>query len=215
MIVIGFPIGLQWFFEAGAFALATLMFGWLGTIPLAGHEVALSLASLTFMVPVGFSSAAAALVGHAVGRSDMPAARRHAAGAFVLGVGFMGVSGTLMLTFPWRIAGWFTADPAVAAVAATLIPIAGIFQVFDGTQAVGSGLARGTGDTKVPMLLHLLGFWAIGVPLSAVLGFGLRRGGPGIWWGLTSGLICAALLQAWRVQGRLRRDIGRVIVDRG
>ena len=213
MIVIGIPIGMQWFFEAGAFALATLMFGWLGTIPLAGHEVALSLASLTFMVPVGFSSAAAALVGHAVGRADMPAARRHAAGAFVLGVGFMAMSGVLMLLFPVRIAGWFTRDPAVIAVAAALIPIAGIFQVFDGTQAVGSGLARGTGDTKVPMLMHLFGFWAIGIPLSVVLGFGFHRGGPGIWWGLTWGLICAAVLQGWRVQRRLRRDISRLVVD--
>ncbi len=210
---VGVPIGLQWFFEAGAFAMATLMFGWLGTIPLAGHEVALSLASLTFMVPVGFSSAAAALVGHAVGRADMPAARRHAAGAWLLGVGFMAVSGAVMLSMPVRIASWFTSDPAVIGVAASLIPIAGVFQVFDGAQAVGGGLARGMGDTTVPMLLHLLGFWAIGIPLSVLLGFGLHRGGPGIWWGLTAGLLCAAVLQAWRVERRLRRDIGRVVIE--
>lgn len=210
---LGLPIGLQWFFEAGAFALATLMFGWLGTVPLAGHEVALSLASLTFMVPVGFSSAAAALVGHAVGRGDMASARRHAAGAWVLGVGFMACSAVFMLAFPRIIAEWFTRDPAVVAVAVTLIPIAGVFQVFDGTQAVASGLARGTGDTTVPMLLHLCGFWAIGIPLSALLGFGTRLGGPGIWWGLTSGLIVAAVLQSWRVQRRLRLDIARVVVE--
>jgi MATE family multidrug resistance protein len=210
---LGLPIGLQWFFEAGAFALATLMFGWLGTVPLAGHEVALSLASLTFMVPVGFSSAAAALVGQAVGRRDMPSARRHAAGAWVLGVGFMAVSGALMLAFPGAIARWFTQDPAVVAVAASLIPIAGVFQVFDGTQAVAGGLARGTGDTTVPMLLHLCGFWAIGIPLSVVLGFGAHLGGPGIWWGLTSGLIVAALLQSRRVHRRLRLDVARVVVD--
>jgi len=212
-LLLGLPIGLQWFFEAGAFALATLMFGWLGTVPLAGHEVALSLASLTFMVPVGFSSAAAALVGHAVGRRDMPSARRHAAGAWVLGVGFMAVSGALMLAFPRAIAQWFTQDPAVIAVAASLIPIAGVFQVFDGTQAVAGGLARGTGDTTVPMLLHLCGFWAIGIPLSALLGFGAHLGGPGIWWGLTSGLIVAALLQSWRVHRRLRLDVERVVVE--
>ena len=210
---LGLPIGLQWFFEAGAFAMATLMFGWLGLVPLAGHEVALSLASLTFMVPVGFSSAAAVLVGNAVGRRDMPSARRHAAGAWVLGVGFMAVSGLLMLAFPRAIARWFTRDPAVIAVAASLIPIAGVFQVFDGTQAVAGGLARGTGDTKVPMLLHLCGFWAIGIPLSALLGFGTLLGGPGIWWGLTSGLIVAATLQSWRVHRRLRLDIARVIVE--
>jgi len=210
---LGAPIGLQWFFEAGAFAFATLMFGWLGTVPLAGHEVALSLASLTFMVPVGFSSAAAALVGQAVGRRDMPAARRHAVGAWVLGVGFMACSGLLMLSFPAAIARWFTRDPAVVAVAASLIAIAGVFQVFDGTQAVAGGLARGTGDTKVPMLMHLCGFWVIGVPLSAVLGFRMGYGGAGIWWGLTTGLIVAALLQAWRVQRRLRLDIDRVVVE--
>lgn len=212
-VLLGAPIGLQWFFEAGAFAMATLMFGWLGTVPLAGHEVALSLASLTFMVPVGFSTAAAALVGQAIGRNDMSSARRHAAGAWVLGVGFMAVSGAAMLAFPAVIAHWFTADAAVAAVAASLIAIAGVFQVFDGTQAVASGLARGSGDTTVPMVLHLFGFWAIGVPLSAVLCFRLNFGGQGIWWGLTSGLIVAALLQTWRVHRRLRRDIARVIVE--
>lgn len=212
-VKLGAPIGLQWFFEAGAFAMATLMFGWLGTVPLAGHEVALSLASLTFMVPVGFSTAAAALVGQAIGRNDMASARRHAAGAWVLGVGFMAVSGVAMLAFPTPIARWFTTDASVVAVAASLIAIAGVFQVFDGTQAVASGLARGTGDTTVPMLLHLFGFWAIGVPLAGLLGFTMKRGGEGIWWGLTSGLIVAALLQAWRVQRRLRRDIARVIVE--
>lgn len=210
---LGAPIGFQWFFEAGAFAMATLMFGWLGTVPLAGHEVALSLASLTFMVPVGFSVAAAALVGQAVGRSDMPSARRHAAGAWVLGVGFMAFSGVLMLLFPVSIARWFTPDLAVIGAAAPLIAIAGVFQVFDGTQAVASGLARGTGDTKVPMLLHLFGFWALGVPLAAVLGFRTHLAGAGIWWGLTLGLIVAAVLQAWRVQRRLRRDIARVVVE--
>lgn len=210
---LGAPIGFQWFFEAGAFAMATLMFGWLGTVPLAGHEVALSLASLTFMVPVGFSVAAAALVGQAVGRSDMPSARRHAAGAWVLGVGFMAFSGMLMLLFPSSIARWFTLDTAVVAAAAPLIAIAGVFQVFDGTQAVASGLARGTGDTKVPMLLHLFGFWALGIPLAAVLGFRTPLGGAGIWWGLTLGLILAAALQAGRVQRRLRRDIARTVVE--
>ena len=210
---LGAPIGFQWFFEAGAFAKATLMFGWLGTVPLAGHEVALSLASLTFMVPVGFSVAAAALVGQAVGRNDMPSARRHAAGAWVLGVGFMACSGVLMLLFPVSIARWFTPDVAVIGAAAPLIAIAGVFQVFDGTQAVASGLARGTGDTKVPMLLHLFGFWALGVPLAAVLGFRTHLAGAGIWWGLTLGLVVAAVLQAWRVQRRLRRDIARVVVE--
>ncbi len=212
-VALGMPIGLQWFFEAGAFAMATLMFGWLGTVPLAGHEVTLSLASLTFMVPVGFSAAAAALVGQAVGRRDMAAARRHAAGAWVLGVGFMACSGLVMVAVPAAIARWFTQDPAVVAVAASLIVVAGVFQVFDGTQAVASGLARGTGDTKVPMLIYLVGFWAIGVPLSAVLGFRTPLGGVGIWWGLTTGLIVAAILQTWRVQRRLRLDIERVMVE--
>lgn len=210
---LGAPIGLQWFFEAGAFAMATLMFGWLGTVPLAGHEVALSLASLTFMVPVGFSSAAAALVGQAIGRRDMASARRYAVGAWVLGVGFMVLSALGMLLAPSAIARWFTQDPAVIAAASSLIVIAGVFQVFDGTQAVASGLARGTGDTKVPMLMHLFGFWGIGVPLSALLGFRTSLGGAGIWWGLTMGLVVAAVLQAWRVQRRLRLDIERIVVE--
>lgn len=213
MARLGTPIGLQWFFEVGTFALATLMAGWLGTVPLAGHEVALSLASLTFMVPLGFSGAAASLVGQEIGRGDMPAARRHAAGAFVLGVSFMVVSALVMRLFPVTIARWFTPDAAVMAMAATLIPIAGVFQVFDGAQAVASGLARGSGDTAVPMLLHLVGFWGIGIPLSAVLAFRTTMGTAGIWWGLTGGLVCAALMQGWRAHWRLRGHVARVVMD--
>jgi MATE family multidrug resistance protein len=118
-----------------------------------------------------------------------------------------------MVLAPTAIARWFTQDPAVIAAAGTLIVIAGVFQVFDGTQAVASGLARGTGDTKVPMLMHLCGFWGLGVPLSAFLGFGTALGGAGIWWGLTAGLVVAAGLQTWRVLGRLRLDIARIVVE--
>jgi MATE family multidrug resistance protein len=118
-----------------------------------------------------------------------------------------------MRLFPMTIARWFTPDAAVIAMAATLIPIAGVFQVFDGAQAVASGLARGSGDTAVPMLLHLIGFWGIGIPLSAVLAFRTPMGTAGIWWGLTGGLVCAALMQGWRAQWRLRGHVARVVMD--
>jgi MATE family multidrug resistance protein len=210
MMAVGTPIGLQWFFEGFAFGLTTLCMGVLGTASLAGHEIALNMAALTFMVPLGISGAAAAVVGRAIGRGDMDAARRDAAAAIAIGVGFMALSATVFVVAPHWLATRYTADAATVAVAVSLIPIAGVFQVFDGTQAVTSGVLRGTGDTRVPAILHMVAFWGIGVPLGLWLGFrtGLRE--RGLWWGLVAGLAAAAILQSLRVRERLRRPVERL-----
>lgn len=213
MVAIGAPIGLQYELEYGVFAVVGVMMGWLGTIELAGHQVALSLASFTFMVPLGVSAAAAVLVGHAVGRGDPPEARRAAAAALVCGVGFMTASAIVMLGAPGALARLYTNDLAVAALAASLIPIAGVFQVFDGIQVVSIGILRGTGDTRTPMLVNVLGFWLVGLPVSATLGFRTAWGPRGLWWGLTVGLILVALVLLWRVRRRLTGRVARIAID--
>ncbi len=213
MFRLGIPVGLQFLAEAGAFGLVTVMAGWLGTTTLAGHEAALTLASMTFMVPMGVAAAAAVMVGHAVGRRDVAASRRDAVAALVCGVGFMATMAVLFGLIPGVLAAAFTADPATRLMAATLIPIAAVFQVFDGTQVISASILRGAGDTRVPMILHILSFWAVGIPLGAYLAFGLDAGAPGLWWGLTAGLAAAAVLQLSRVRLKLGAEIERVVID--
>ncbi len=213
MLRIGMPIGAQWFFESFAFGLTTLFMGLLGAASLAGHEIALNMAALTFMVPLGISGAAAAVVGRAIGRGDLPSARRDAFAAVICGVGFMCVSAFVFVAAPQWLATRYTTEEATVAIAVSLIPLAGVFQVFDGLQAVTSGVLRGTGDTRIPALLHVVAFWGVGVPLGAYLGFRTPLRERGFWWGLVAGLAVAALLQSWRVTQRLKRDIRRLHVD--
>ena len=209
MVRIGFPIGLQLWIEFTAFSVALLLVGLLGTLPLAGHQIALMLAALTYMVPLGVSAAAAVLVGHAVGRGDAEAARREAGAALACGVGFMSVTAVVLVTMAPMLARVFTADPQIIAVASVLIPIAGVFQVFDGIQGVSAGILRGAGDTRVPMWANLAGYAFIGLPLGAWLCFSRSLGAVGIWWGLVAGLVAVAALLGWRVHviigGELKR----------
>lgn len=213
VVRIGAPIGVQWFFESFAFGLTALFMGWLGTASLAGHEIALNMAALTFMVPLGISGAAAAVVGRSIGRDDLAAARREAIAAVVCGVGFMTLSAAMFIGAPGWLAARYTTEAATFAVAIALIPLAGWFQVFDGLQAVTSGVLRGTGDTRVPAVLHMVAFWGIGIPLGAWLGFRTPLRERGLWIGLVAGLAAAGLLQGGRVMRRLSGPIRRVIVD--
>lgn len=213
MLRIGVPIGVQWFFESFAFGVTALFMGWMGTASLAGHEIALNMAALTFMVPLGISGAAAAVVGRAIGRGDMPSARRDAVAAIACGGGVMCISGVIFMLAPEWLATRYTTESATVAVAASLIPLAGMFQVFDGLQAVTSGVLRGTGDTRVPAILHLVAFWGVGIPVGMYLGFRTPLRERGLWMGLVAGLAVAALLQSLRVANRLRLDIRRVVVD--
>ena len=196
---IGAPIGTQFFFESFAFGLTALFMGWMGTASLAGHEIALNMAAMTFMVPLGISGAAAAVVGRAIGRGDIAAARRDAVAAIVCGVGFMCITALVFLTTPEWLATRYTTEAETVAIAAALIPLAGMFQVFDGLQAVTGGVLRGTGDTRIPAILHVVAFWGVGVPLGMFLGFRTPLRERGLWIGLVAGLAAAALLQSWRV----------------
>ncbi len=214
MLRLGIPIGLQYVLEFGAFAFVALMMGWLGTRQMAGHQVAINLASLTFMVPLGVGDAASVLVGHAVGRSDPAGARSATRAAFFCGAGFMCCTAVVFLSSPTLLASVYTGDPGVVAVAASLIPLAGVFQVFDGLQVVAGGVLRGLGETRVAMLVNLLGYWGLGLPVSWLLGIRAGWGPVGLWWGLVLGLAVVATILLGRVHVALGRQQRRVIIDR-
>jgi MATE family multidrug resistance protein len=213
LVRLGAPIGVQQCLEFFAFGLTGLLMGRLGTVPMAGHETALNLAALVFMVPLGVGAAAAVRVGHAVGAGDRHAARRAAAAALACGVGFMTTTALLFLAAPRLLARAYTADVAVLTVAAALIPIAGVFQIFDGVQAVAAGVLRGIGDTRVPMAAALVGFWLVGVPVSAWLGFRTSAGAAGLWWGFVAGLGAVAIFLLLRVRLLMGRELRRVVVE--
>jgi MATE family multidrug resistance protein len=213
MVMLGAPVGIQQQLEFGAFAVIALLMGWLGTTSMASHQVAINLAAFTFMVPLGISASAAVLVGHAVGRGDARGARRSAVAALASGGGVMCVSAAVFLTLPAALAHLYTSDPAVISLSAVLIPIAGIFQVFDGLQVVAAGVLRGVGDTRAPMVVNLLGFWLIGMPVSLYLGFRADAGPVGLWWGLVAGLAAVAVFLLVRVRVRLGRELRRVVID--
>ncbi|HLF09964.1 MAG TPA: MATE family efflux transporter, partial [Gammaproteobacteria bacterium] len=145
MLWLGSPIGAQMVLEIGAFGAVALLMGWLGVTQVAAHQVAINIASLTFMVPLGVSSAAAVIVGHCVGRGDVAGVRRSTLAALLLGAGFMSLTALLFIGFPAFLAGIYTRDLAVLQLAVLLLPIAGVFQVFDGLQVVALGLLRGLG----------------------------------------------------------------------
>jgi len=214
MVVIGAPIGLQSMLEFGAFALTGIFMGWLGTAPMAAHQVALNLAAFTFMVPLGIAAAGAVRVGQEIGRGEPDAARGAAGASLLLGFAFMSVTALVFLLFPGPLGRIYTEDAGVLALVTLLIPIAGVFQVFDGLQAVAAGVLRGAGDTRVPVLINLAGFWLVGLPLSLLLGFTFGHGPVGIWWGLAAGLAAVAVLLLSRVVVRMGRDLQRLTVDR-
>ncbi len=200
MVRLGAPIGIQFGLEFGAFGTIGILMGWLGTVAMAGHQVALNLASLTFMVPLGISQATAVLVGQGVGRGDPAGARRAAGAGLLIGVGFMTFTAALFLLFPEAFALVYSDEAEVVALAALLIPLAGVFQVFDGLQVVSSGVLRGVGDTRSPMIVNLLGFWCLGMPVSLWLGFRTPAGPVGLWWGLVVGLAAVAVFLLFRIR---------------
>lgn len=213
LLRVGAPIGAQQSLEFGVFGAAGLLIGLMGTIPVASHQVALQLAALTFMVPVGVAQATSVLVGQAVGRADPPGARRAAGAGLLVGAGFMSVTAALFLLFPEPLAAVFSVDQPVIATAATLLPIAGVFQIFDGLQVVAAGALRGVADTRVPMILNFVGFWLVGLPICVVLGLWLDWGPAGVWWGLAIGIGIVAILLLHRIRIRFGRALRRVVID--
>ncbi|HEY4304778.1 MAG TPA: MATE family efflux transporter [Gemmatimonadaceae bacterium] len=210
MLAIGVPIGAQQALEAGAFGAIGLLMGLISTTAVAAHQIAITLAAFTFMVPLGVGSAAAVRVGHAIGAGDIVRARAAIRAAYASGVGFMALTAFAFLGAPVLLARAFTNDGAVIDVAAALIPIAGFFQVFDGGQAVGAGVLRGAGDTTAPLVVMLTGYWLLGVPISAYLGFRTSLGASGLWWGFVISLAAVAVFLNVRIRRVFAERIERV-----
>jgi MATE family multidrug resistance protein len=207
------PTGSQIVLEFGVFAVVGLVMGNMGPVATSGHQIALNIASLTYMVPLGIGTAGSVLVGRAIGAGRQQDARRVAVSALMCGVGFMALSALVFLLVPGALARLYSSDPAAIAMAATLIPIAGFFQVFDGTQVVSIGILRGSGDTKTPMIVNLLGYWFVALPLALWLGRGLKLGPVGLWWGLVAGLVVVALVVLVRARMRLSGDLTRIHIE--
>lgn len=196
---LGLPIGLTILAETGLFLAASVMMGWLGTVPLAAHGIAIQLASISFMVPLGLSNAATVRVGQAYGRGDMPGLARAAHVVMGLSVVISFAAAALFWLLPEALVSLFIDNTNVdagelLAVAVPLVLVAAAFQIVDAIQVIAAGLLRGIKDTRTPMVIAVISYWPIGLSAAYGLGFGLGYGGPGIWAGLAIGLGVAAVL---------------------
>jgi len=194
LLQLGWPAASQLLFEVGAFSLATLMAGRLSPDILAAHQIVLNSASLTYMVPLGVSAAAAISVGHAVGAGNRPRARRNGSMAIALGAVFMALAATAFVAIPKTLIHIYTHDPQTTAVGVRLLAVAAVFQIFDGIQGIGTGALRGLGRTRGAMLVNLVAYGVIGLPIGYGLCFKTQLGIYGLWTGLTLALIFAAAL---------------------
>lgn len=208
LIKLGVPIGGILIFEVALFNGAALLMGLINTESLAAHQIAIQIASISFMVPMGLSQAATVRVGLAFGAGDQQGITRAGWTAFVLAISFMTCTALLMLAIPRFLIGGFIdlADPAnqaVVVLAVSFLAFAALFQIFDGAQAVGIGMLRGLQDTTIPMIYAAVGYWLVGMPVGVALGFWFGLEGSGIWLGLSAGLavVSALVLVRW-----LRRD---------
>jgi MATE family multidrug resistance protein len=200
---IGWPIGLTGLAEGGLFQASAIMMGWIGTMELAAHGIALEVTALAFMVHLGLSNASTVRVGRAIGQNDAQSLRDGAKVALLLSLCFGVTMVVLFLLLPAQIIALFLdiSNPQTGAIIAfgtTLLALSALFQMVDATQVMALGFLRGMQDTKVPMYMAALSYWVIGIPASYVLAFPLGLGGPGLWLGLTVGLSVAAILLLWR-----------------
>lgn len=204
LLRIGVPMGVTVLMEAGLFIATTLTIGTLGAATVASHQVALNVASLFFMIPLGIAMATTVRVGNAAGRGDAVGVRLAGDAGISLTFGTQAVSATIMLALPTMIASLYSNDAAVIALAAELLVLAALFQFPDGIQAVANGALRGLKDTRVPMFITTFAYWGVGMPVGWWLAFPRAMGAQGMWIGLIAGLGVAALLLALRFR-RLSR----------
>ena len=194
LLHLGLPAASQVVLEVAAFGGVTVMASHLSAISLATHEIVLSCAAYTYMVPLGISAAAAVAVGHAIGAGNPARARRAGLLSIALGAGFMALMAVLLIVIPRPIISLWTRDAHVLALGAHILAIVAGFQIFDGIQTVSTGALRGLGETRFPMLMNLTGYWILGLPFGALLCFHLKWGLAGLWTGLTVSLMFIAMV---------------------
>ncbi|WP_048647996.1 MATE family efflux transporter [Nitratireductor soli] len=207
LLRLGLPIAGSMTFEVTIFNAAALLMGLISAPALAAHAIAIQIASISFMVPMGLSQAATVRVGRAFGAGSTEAITRAGWTAYVIGVGFMALMGLVMILMPKVLIGGFLdldlpENQVVIQLAVSFLALAALFQIFDGAQAVAAGMLRGLHDTKWPMIYSLLGYWGIGMTLGVVLAFPLEFNGVGIWLGLVSGLAVVSVMLFVRWQRR-------------
>jgi len=206
---LGWPIGLTMALEMGVFALAVYFMGWIGASAVAAHAVALQIAALTFMVPLGLGQAATVRVGLSLGRNDNAGITRAGWTGWIVGVGFMGAMAIVMWAMPRSLVTLFLTDvpanAAVIALAISFVKVAAAFQLADGAQVIGAGMLRGLHDTRWPLIFALFGYWGVGLGIGSWLAFGADWQGVGIWIGLAAGLaaVAALMLARWLMRDRL------------
>jgi multidrug resistance protein, MATE family len=191
---LGLPISGQMIFEMGAFSFSAIMIGWLGTKQLAAHQIAINVASVTYMMASGIAAAATIRVGNQKGLGNFRSMQMAGNSSFAMGAVFMMASGLLMVAANQLIPMLYINDPEVIQIASTLLIIAALFQISDGVQVVGLGALRGLEDVRIPGVISLIAYWVIGLPVGYVLGFKLGFGVNGVWTGLLVGLSIAAIL---------------------
>lgn len=198
IVKLGFPIAVQMIFEVGAFSFSAIMIGWLGATELAAHQIAINVASLTYMMASGIAAAATIRVGQLLGQDNRAEMRTAGYSSMLMAVAFMASAGLILTIFNYYIPLLYVNDPAVIQLAASLLVIAAIFQISDGIQVVGLGALRGLEDVKIPSMISLLAYWVAALPIGYFLCFRLNFGAIGIWIGLLIGLTVAALLLFFR-----------------
>lgn len=198
ILAIGIPSGLQWVFEVGAFSFAVIMIGWIGPQAQAAHQVALSIAAITYMMASGLSAATSVRVGNQTGLKNRAGIRAAGFSSFILVLIFMSITATCFIIFRNVLPTLFNNDLEVIHISASLLVIAAFFQLSDGVQVVGLGALRGVKDVRIPTIITLVAYWIIGLPMSYTFAFKYNMGVQGVWYGLSLGLIIAALLLFFR-----------------
>ena len=198
VIRIGLPIGFQYVFEVGAFSMAVVLMGWLGEIELAAHQIAINLASVTYMMASGIAAAATIRIGNQLGQKNKINLRNAGFTSFIMGIAFMTFAAVFFIIGRYFLPGLYINNPDVIQLASQLLIIAAFFQVSDGIQVVGLGALRGMADVKIPTFITLIAYWIIGLPVGYILAFEFNFGPQGIWYGLLTGLTIAALLLSLR-----------------
>jgi multidrug resistance protein, MATE family len=194
LVSLGFPAASQVTLEVGVFAAATALAGRLEPVSSGSHQIALNIASLAFMVPLGLASSSAVRVGHAVGARDPRRAVRAGWTALATGCVVMAIIGIVLFVWPAALIAVFTTDPRIVDIGVGLLAIAAAFQLFDGTQAVATGVLRGIGETRMPMIVNVIGHWVFGLPVGYALCFHFGWGVAGLWIGLSIGLVVTAVV---------------------
>ena len=209
LLALGLPMGVSIFMEGSLFVATALLIGRLGALDVAAHQIALNVASVCFMLPLGIAMATTVRVGHAAGAGDLPAVRWAAGAGFALGALTQTVAALILVFAGAWISAFYTKDPAVAALAISLMRYAAVFQFPDGIQVLSAGALRGLKDTRVPMLITIFAYWCVGLPLGGWFGLHLHGRAPGLWIGLILGLSVAAVLLGLRLARQCRGPLAQ------